>query len=61
MCDMVGGAVKKTIVFGELMCNHNIHDYTERGVNGRWIMFGVVMVIEDDENMSKYLEKLKDN
>ena len=24
-------------------------------------MFGVVIVIEDDENMSEYLEKLKDN
>ena len=61
MCNLVGERVKNTIVFGELICNNNIHDYTERGVNGRWIMFGGVMVIEDDENMSEYLEKLRDN
>ena len=40
MCDMVGGGVKNTIVFGELMCNHNIHNYIERGVNGLWNVWG---------------------
>ena len=57
MCDIVGERVKNTIVFGELICNNNIHDCTERGVNGRWILFGGVMVFEDDENIGEYLEK----
>ena len=39
MSNMVGGGVNITIVFGELMCNNNIHDYTERRLNGRWIMW----------------------
>ena len=44
MSNIVGGGVNNTIVFGELMCN-NIHDYTGRGVVGRWIMFGCILVL----------------
>ena len=61
MSDIVGDGVKNTIVFGELMCNNNIHDYTERGMNARWIMFGCIMVLEDENNLSKYIEQLRDN
>ena len=43
------------------MCNNNIHDYTERRLNGRWIMFGAVLMLPEDENMSEYFEKLRDN
>ena len=42
MCDIVGERVKNTMLFVELMCNNNIHDYIERGVNERRIMFGGV-------------------
>ena len=61
MCDIVGGGVKNSIVFGELMCNNNIKDYTKSGLNGRVIMFGAVLMLEDDENMNEYLENLRGN
>ena len=61
MNDIVGSGLNDTIEFGELMCNNNIHDYTERSLNGRWIMFGAVLMLEEDENMSEYLEKLRGN
>ena len=61
MSDILGGGVNNTIIFGELMCNNNIHDYTERRLNGRWIMFGAVLMLQEDENMSEYLEKLRNN
>ena len=61
MSDIVCGGVNNTIVFRELMCNNNIHDYDERGLNGRWIMFGAVLIFEEDKNVNEYIEKLKDN
>ena len=60
MNDMVCGGVKNTIVFGELMCNNNIHDYDERGLNARWVLFGAVLLLEGDKDVDEYLEKLKD-
>ena len=60
MSDIVCSGVKNTIVFGELMCNNNIHDYGERGLNARWIMFGAVLMLEEDKDVDEYLEKLKD-
>ena len=41
------------------MCNDNIHDYTGRGVVGRWIMFGYILVLEDDKKMDEFIEKLR--
>ena len=61
MCDIVGGELKNSIVFGELMCNNNIHDYTERGLNGRWIMLSAFLMVEDEENISEYIENLRGN
>ena len=60
MNEIVYGGVKNTIVFGELMCNNNIHDYGDRGLNARWILFGAVLLLEDDKDVDEYLEKLKD-
>ena len=57
--NIVSDGVKNTIVFGELMCNDNIHDYTGRGVVGRWIMFGCILVLEDDKKMDEFIEKLR--
>ena len=60
MRNKVGEGVMDTIVFGELMCNDNIHDYTERGMVGRWILFGCILVIEDDEKMmEEIIENLR--
>ena len=55
MRNKVSDGIMNTIVFGELMCNDNIHDYTERRVNRRCIMYGFIILIEYEKNLSKHI------
>ena len=41
------------------MCNNNIHDYDKRGLNGRWIMFGAVLMLEETEMWMNILTNLR--
>ena len=60
MRNKVSDGIMNTIVFGELMFNDNIHDHSERGMVGRWILFGCILVIEDDEKMmEEIIENLR--
>ena len=43
------------------MYNNNNHDYTERRLNARWIMFGAFLITEVEENVSEYIENSRGN
>ena len=41
-----------TIIFGELMCNPDLHDYEKRGFSGRWLLFGAMLEVEGDSKVN---------
>ena len=43
-----GNGIKNTIVFGELMCNPDLHGYDNRGLSERWLLFGAIIDVEEE-------------
>lgn len=57
LSEMLGIAVARLCVWGELMCNPNFYGYRDRGLDAKWVCFGVVATFDQpDFSLS---EKLK--
>ena len=52
----VGEGLGELAVYGELMCNTNLYDYTEQGLHEEWMVFGAIA--QDVSQDGDILEKL---
>ena len=47
--EALGAGACRFVVYGELMCNPGLYDYSEAGLAGAWLAFGVVVVLQERE------------
>ena len=52
--------IEKFVVYGELMCNPNLYDYTKNGVHGSFQLFGAMVLPANEEAQEAIFTKSKE-
>merc|ERR1712224_253812 len=60
LCKIPGVEVASVCVWGELICNPGFYGYRERGLDAKWLCFGVAAALEDcsDDSVLRMCKQL---